>query len=238
MLSGLFQAEALGATGLALFQVVMIDLVLAGDNAVAIGMVAAGLERRRRRRVILLGLTVAVAMRIGLALIATVLLGLIGLLLAGGALWLWVCWKLAQELRSARAAAAAAADTGAKAPARPVSFRSAFVKILVADLSMSLDNVLGVAGAAHDRPMVLAFGLLLSIGLTGLAAAWIAKAMSKRPWIGYIGLAIMVYVAGGMIWQGHRDLVIDLGETPAYNQAMPSSLLDIGAREIARRRAR
>jgi predicted tellurium resistance membrane protein TerC len=85
--------------------------------------------------------------------------------------------------------------------------------------------------------MILAFGLLLSIGMTGLAAAWIAKAMSKRPWIGYIGLVMMVYVAGGMIWQGHRDLIIDLGEAPAYNQAMPSSLLDIGAREIARRRA-
>jgi YjbE family integral membrane protein len=233
MLSSLFQMEALGATGLALFQVVMIDLVLAGDNAVAIGMVASGLERRQRRKVILLGLTAAVAMRIGLALIATVLLGLVGLLLAGGALLLWVCWKLAQELRRAQAGAA---DTGAKAPARPVSFRGAFVRILVADLSMSLDNVLGVAGAAHDRPMILAFGLLLSIGLTGLAAAWVAKAMSRRPWIGYIGLAIMVYVAGGMVWQGHRDLVIDLGQTPAYNQAMPSSLLDIGAREIARRR--
>lgn len=234
MFSDLFQVEALGAPLLALFQVVMIDLVLAGDNAVAIGMVAAGLERRQRRRVILLGLAAAVAMRIGLALIATVLLGLIGLLLAGGALLLWVCWKLAQELRSARAGAA---DAGSRAPARPVSFRSAFIRILVADLSMSLDNVLGVAGAAHDRPMILAFGLLLSIGMTGLAAAWIAKAMSKRPWIGYIGLVMMVYVAGGMIWQGHRDLIIDLGEAPAYNQAMPSSLLDIGAREIARRRA-
>lgn len=232
MLSGLFQVEALGATGLALFQVVMIDLVLAGDNAVAIGMVAAGLERRRRRQVILLGLTAAVAMRIGLALIATVLLGLVGLLLAGGALLLWVCWKLARDLRRARAGAA---DAGAKAPARSVSFKGAFVRILVADLSMSLDNVLSVAGAAHDRPMILAFGLLLSIGLTGVAAAWIAKAMSRRPWIGYIGLVIMVYVAGGMVWQGHRDLVIDLGQAPAYNQAMPSSLLDIGAREIARR---
>ena len=174
-------------------------------------------------------------MRIGLALIATVLLGLVGLLLAGGALLLWVCWKLAQELRRARAGAA---DAGVKVPARPVSFRGAFVRILVADLSMSLDNVLGVAGAAHDRPMILAFGLLLSIGLTGLAAHWVAKAMSRRPWIGYIGLAIMVYVAGGMMWQGHRDLVIDLGQAPAYNQAMPSSLLDIGAQEIARRRAR
>jgi YjbE family integral membrane protein len=234
MLSGLLQPDVVGPTLLALVQVVMIDLVLAGDNAVAIGMVAAGLERRRRRRVILLGLTAAVAMRIGLALIATLLLGLIGLLLAGGALLLWVCWKLAQDLRRARAHAADA-DPGADAPARAVSFRSAFFRILVADLSMSLDNVLGVAGAAHDRPMILAFGLLLSIGLTGLAAAWIARAMSRRPWIGYIGLAMMVYVAGGMIWQGHRDLVIDLGQAPAYNQAMPSSLLDIGARELARR---
>jgi YjbE family integral membrane protein len=232
MPAGLFQIETLGAALLALFQVVMIDLVLAGDNAVAIGMAAAGLDRRRRRKVVWLGLAAAVAMRIGLAMFATMLFGMVGLLLAGGALLLWVCWRLARDLRAAKAAGAEAA---AKA-ATPLSFRRAFLRILAADLSMSLDNVLGVAGAAHDRPMMLAFGLLLSIGLTGLAASWIAEAMGRRPWIGYIGLAIMVYVAGGMIWQGHRDLVIDLGKAPAYNAAMPGQALDIGAGEIARRR--
>jgi YjbE family integral membrane protein len=228
---GLFQIESLGSALLALFQVVMIDLVLAGDNAVAIGMAAAGLERERRKQVIILGLGAAVAMRIGLALIATMLLGMIGLLLAGGALLLWVCWKLAQDLR-----AGSAETGGAIAPA--AGFRAAFVKILVADLSMSLDNVLGVAGAAHDRPMMLAFGLLLSIGLTGAAASWIAGQMSKRPWIGYIGLAMILYVAGGMICQGHRDLIIDLNQSPAYNAALPGTALDIGPAEIARRAGR
>ena len=225
---GLFQIESLGSAALALFQVVMIDLVLAGDNAVAIGMAAAGLERTQRKKVIVLGLGAAVAMRIGLALIATMLLGVIGLLLAGGALLLWVCWKLAQDLRASHAETA-----GSIAPA--ASFRAAFVKILVADLSMSLDNVLGVAGAAHDRPMMMAFGLLLSIGLTGAAASWIAGQMSKRPWIGYIGLVMILYVAGGMIWQGHRDLVIDLKNRPQYNAFMPGTALDIGDAEVARR---
>ncbi len=233
MPTGLFQVEAGGAALLALFQVVMIDLVLAGDNAVAIGMAAAGLDRKSRRKVIWMGMAAAVAMRIGLAMIATLLLGLVGLLLAGGALLLWVGWKLAQEL-GARCRAKAP-DTAAPAAVRPISLRRAFVKILLADLSMSLDNVLGVTGAAHDRPLVLAFGLVLSIGLTGLAAGWIAEAMNRRPWIGYIGLLMILYVALAMIWQGHRDLVIDLHKAPAYNAALPGQALDIGPAEIARR---
>ena len=228
-MNGLFQLEAWSAALLALFQVVMIDLVLAGDNAVAIGMAAAGVERRDRRKIMLLGLSAAVAMRIGLAMVATVLMGVVGLLLAGGALLLWVCWKLALDLQAARAKAD-------PAPRRAVGFKQAFLRILVADLSMSLDNVLGVAGAAHDRPMMMAFGLLLSIGLTGVAAAWIAHAMSQRPWIGYVGLLIIAYVAGGMIWQGHRDLVIDLKQVPAYNAALPGTALDISHAEILRRR--
>jgi YjbE family integral membrane protein len=231
MPASLFQIESWGAGLLALSQVMMIDLVLAGDNAVAIGMAAAGVERAQRRRVIWLGLAAAVGMRIGLALIATLLLGVFGLLLAGGAMLLWVCWRLAQDLVTH----ALAQDAGAVlASAAPVSFKTAFVRILVADLSMSLDNVLGVAGAARDRPMILAFGLMLSIGLTGLAAAWIARMMGRRPWIGYFGLAMMIWVAGGMIWQGHRDLVVDLKQSDAYNAAMPAPLA-IGSGEIAKR---
>ncbi|MDB5458834.1 MAG: Integral rane protein TerC [Caulobacteraceae bacterium] len=216
---------------LALFQVMMIDLVLAGDNAVAIGMAAAGVARAQRRKVIWLGLAAAVGMRIGLALIATMLLGIVGLLLAGGALLLWVCWKLAQDL----ATRDKARDVGGlPVSTAPVSFKTAFIRILAADLSMSLDNVLGVAGAARDRPMILAFGLLLSIGLTGMAASWIARMLSRRPWIGYFGLVMMIWVAGGMLWQGHRDLVVDLKKTGAYNAAMPA-LLSIDSGEIARR---
>jgi len=229
--TGLFQLEAWSAALLALFQVVMIDLVLAGDNAVAIGMAAAGLDRRDRRKIMLLGLSAAVAMRIGLAMVATVLMGVVGLLLAGGALLLWVCWKLALDLRATRIRAASAAR-------KVIGFKHALLRILVADLSMSLDNVLGVAGAAHDRPMIMAFGLLLSIGLTGAAAAWIAQAMSRRPWIGYVGLLIIVYVAGGMIWQGHRDLIIDLKQVPAYNADLPGTALDISHGEILHRRGR
>jgi YjbE family integral membrane protein len=232
MPAGLISMDNLGEGLLALFQVMMIDLVLAGDNAVAIGMAAAGVERRRRRQVIWLGLATAVAMRIGLALIATVLLGVVGLLLAGGALLLWVCWKLASDLRDAHAKSQAEPD--AKASAQPVSFRTAYVRILIADLSMSLDNVLGVAGAARDRPMILAFGLLLSIGLTGLASTWIARLLNRRPWIAYFGLALMLSVAGGMLWQGHRDLIVDLNKTAVYNAAVPQAVA-ISPAEIARR---
>jgi YjbE family integral membrane protein len=175
-------------------------------------------------------------MRIGLAMIATLLLGLVGLLLAGGALLVWVAWRLWREM-AARARAAARAP-GQRALTRPDSFHAAVLKILIADLSMSLDNVLGVAGAAHDRPLMLAFGLLLSIGFTGMGAAFIAEAMNRRPWIGYAGLVIIVYVACGMIWQGHRDLVIDLHKVAAYNRAMPGQTLDITRTEVARRRER
>jgi YjbE family integral membrane protein len=235
MLAGLFQIENWSEALLALCQVMMIDLVLAGDNAVAIGMAAAGVERAKRRQVIWLGLAVAVGMRIGLALIATMLLGVVGLLLAGGALLLWVCWRLAQDLLTRSRAQPGRQDAVARPAPRAVGFRTAFLRILAADLSMSLDNVLGVAGAARDRPMILAFGLLLSIGLTGMAASWIARLLGRRPWIGYFGLLIMLSVAGGMVWQGHRDLVVDLGRTAAYNAALPAPLA-IGPQEIARRK--
>ncbi|HTI67349.1 MAG TPA: YjbE family putative metal transport protein [Caulobacteraceae bacterium] len=217
----------LGEGALAAFaQVVMIDLVLAGDNAVAVGMVAAGVEERQRRKVIVLGLGAAVVLLIGFALIATQLLRLVGLLLAGGVLLLWVCWKMWRELRAEGRVAEAAGEAALRghAPAAegpPKSFRAAFVQILLADLAMSLDNVLAVAGAARDYPVVLVGGLLLSITLMGLAANAIARLLQRHRWIGYVGLAIVGYVALHMIWQGHRDLVIDLNETVAYDAAMP-----------------
>jgi YjbE family integral membrane protein len=218
----------------ALLQVLMIDLVLAGDNAVAVGVVAAGLERRERRRAIFWGLAAAVVTRIGFALIVTELMGIIGLELAGGLLLLWVCWKLWRELRqqgaqeAAQANAAYDEDPAAAEPrtAQPKSFRSALLQILAADVSMSLDNVLGVAGAAREHPEVLAVGLLVSVALMGVAASWIARLLHRFRWIGYLGLVIVLYVALHMMWQGHRALVEDLDGTPQYNRLMPQ-LLDI-----------
>jgi len=212
----------------ALAQVVMIDLVLAGDNAVAVGMAASGLPASQRRKVILSGLGAAVALRIGLALLATRLLSLIGLTFAGGLLLLWVCWKSWRELRAQAAARRAQTAPPAK------TFAQAFAQIFIADLSMSLDNVLAVAGAAINHPWVLVFGLLLSIVLMGVAANAIAHALHKLPWVAYVGVAIVLYVALHMIWAGYRDTVIDLHKVGAYNAAMPG-WLDIGPGEIARR---
>jgi len=211
------------ATLTAFLQVLMIDLVLAGDNAVAVGLVAAGLPARDRGKVIFYGLLAAVVMRIGFALITTWLLGVVGLLLAGGLLLLWVCWKMWRELREQAAQADAAADN--EPVARPTkTFRQAFLQILVADLSMSLDNVLAVAGAAREHPSVLVAGLLLSILLMGVAATWIARLLHRYRWIGYVGLAIVLYVALHMVWEGHRALVRDLDKVAAYNAATPALL--------------
>jgi len=229
----------------ALFQVLMIDLVLAGDNAVAVGLAAAGLNVKDRKRAILAGLVAAVVLRIIFALITTQLLAIIGLLLAGGVLLLWVCWKMWRELREqaqqAQAEAALEEATGIDvdsdrvadrpaAAAQPKTFRQAFVQILIADVSMSLDNVLAVAGAAREHPAILVFGLILSIALMGVAATYIAKLLHKHRWIGYVGLIIVLYVALHMIWEGHRQVVVDLGHDGAYNAAAPD-FMDISPEE-------
>ncbi len=214
----------------ALLQVLMIDLVLAGDNAVAVGLAAGGLPPKDRKKVILYGLGAAVVLRISFALITTWLLGVIGLLLAGGLLLLWVCWKMWRELREQ---AHEDADTAADALTRqPKSFKQAFLQVLIADVSMSLDNVLAVAGAAREHPGILVFGLLLSIALMGLAANAIANLLHKHRWIGFVGLAIVLYVALHMIWEGHRSVVMDLHQTGAYNAAAPAPL-DISPAEQA-----
>jgi len=231
----------------AFFQVVMIDLALAGDNAVAVGLAAAGLPPAQRRRAIALGLMAAVVMLIGFALVTVQLLKVVGLLLGGGILLLWVCWKMWRELRQqgragiAEGEAALAAATGVKIgaastlPSRPKSMRQALVQILVADLAMSLDNVLAVAGAARQHPQVLVAGLLLSITLTGIAASWIARLLHRVRWLGYLGLAIVVYVSLHMLWEGHRTMVIDMGRTPAYNAWVPAPLAITPAEMAARR---
>lgn len=233
----------------AFFQVVLIDLALAGDNAVAVGMAAAGLPQEQRRKAIIVGLAGAVVMRVTFALITTELLQVVGLLAAGGFLLLWVCWKMWRDLRiqgrEERAEGEAALDESArgvtigrpKRQPRTKTLRQALVQILIADLTMSLDNVLAVAGAARQHPWVLIVGLLLSITLTGLAASWIARLLSRLRWIGFVGLAIVLYVALHMIWMGTRTVVIDLGKTGAYNAAMPQPL-DIDPDEVARRRGK
>ena len=211
------------------FQVLMIDLVLAGDNSVAVGLAAGGLEVTMRRKVILAGLAAAVVMRIGFALITTQLLGIIGLLLVGGLLLLWVCWKMWQDMRRQ--------DEGEGPRVKPAkTFWRAFLQILVADLSMSLDNVLAVAGAARDHPLLLALGLLMSIILMGLAANLVASLLSRFRWIGYLGLGIVLWVALHMVWEGHRAVVIDLGQVKAYNAIAPGIIADIGPKELGERK--
>jgi len=228
----------------AFFQVVLIDVALAGDNAVAVGLVAAGLPPPQRRRAIMLGLGGAVVMLIGLALIATQLLKLVGLTLAGGLLLLWVCWKMWRQLRAegraeeaeGEAALEEAGGRATKPPhAKARTMGQALLQILAADLTMSLDNVLAVAGAAREHPMVLIGGLLLSITLMGVAASWIARLLHRFRWIGYLGLAIVIYVAGHMVWEGTRNVAVATGHTGVYNNVMPAPL-DISPQEAARRK--
>ncbi len=188
------------ASIVAFLQVIMIDLVLAGDNAVVIGLAAAGLAPARRPRVILVGVLAATAMRIVFALFAVQLLGIVGLLFAGGILLLWVAWKMWRELRGQRQA-----DVG-ELSAPPKTFAQAAWQIVMADVSMSLDNVLAVAGAARDHLEALVFGLALSIVLMGFAAGLIARLLSRHRWIAYVGLAIVLYVACDMIWRGGQEV--------------------------------
>jgi len=181
-----------------LAQVVMIDVALAGDNAVVVGMAVAGLPARQKRPAILLGIGGATVIRIAMGAVALQLLALIGLLLAGGVLLLWVCWKMFRELRRSRRLAADGVGTK--------TLRQAMLQIVLADVSMSLDNVLAVAGAAHDRLWVLTAGLLLSVGLMGLAAGLIARLLERRRWIAWVGLLIVLYVALTMIWHGGHEV--------------------------------
>jgi YjbE family integral membrane protein len=223
--------SALGQDLVVLVQILLIDLTLAGDNAVAVGMAASGLSAQQRRAAILAGLGAAVALRIGFAVLATRILQVIGLTLAGGLILLWVCWQMWRDLRGQRHGA-----TKADTPPAPKSFGRALLQITLADLSMSLDNVLAVAGAARGHPALLVFGLILSIALMGVAASWIAKLLNRMRWIGYVGLAVVAYVALNMIWDGHRNVIIDMHKTASYNAVMPSAL-EITPDEIARHQA-
>ena len=200
-------AEIFSQAAIAAFlQVIMIDLVLAGDNAVVIGLAAAGLPKERRARAILIGIIAATVLRILFASIAIELLAIVGLLLAGGVLLLWVCWKMWRELRGPNRHDTEAALAGGSAHVPHKTFAQAAWQIVVADISMSLDNVLAVAGAARDHPVALVFGLGLSIVLMGVAASLVARLLNRHRWIAYVGLAIILYVACDMIWRGAHDV--------------------------------
>jgi YjbE family integral membrane protein len=202
----------------ALAQVIVVDLVLAGDNAIVVGIAVAGLPMHQRWRVMVLGIAAATLLRIVFAYFTTQLLQIIGLLLAGGLLLLWVCWKLWRELRSGRLI-----DISHGRPPRevidevgealqattapPKTMRQAVTQIIVADVSMSLDNVLAVAGVAREHAWVLIFGLALSVAFMGLAAAVIARLLARYHWIAYVGLAIIFYVSLRMIYDGGIELL-------------------------------
>ena len=194
-------------------QIILVDLVLAGDNAIVIGLVAAKFTAQYRRKVIFYGVAAAVLMRILFAIITVQLLQIIGLLLAGGLLLLWICWKLWRDLRAPQPESkprpsnlgATNADNDSRAEDPPL--RNAIMQIVVADVSMSLDNVLAVAGIAEGHTLLLVFGLALSVALMAFAATLIANMLERHRWIGYVGLAMILYVALKMIYQGGLQLI-------------------------------
>jgi len=211
-MSEIFTSDGL----VALLQVIMIDLVLAGDNAIVIGLAAAGLPADQRRKVIIVGIGAATVMRICFALITTQLLQIVGLLLVGGLLLFYVCWKMFGELRHGHAEAVAAGGDGdfvvnpdgtiAGIPPQK-TFSQAVWQIIIADVSMSLDNVLAVAGAAREHPTILIIGLAIAIAMMGFAATFIARLLNKHRWIAWLGLAVIVYVASDMTYRGFMEVL-------------------------------
>ncbi|MFG6083679.1 MULTISPECIES: TerC family protein [Paracoccus] len=208
----IFTPEGLSA----LLAVIGIDLVLAGDNAIVIGLAAAGLPKEQRPRAIFIGIIAATVLRIIFAAMATQLLQIVGLLLAGGILLLWVCWKMWRELRTSAAEEHAAEEALADhdldgdgtvgGGVQQKTLKQAVTQIVIADVSMSLDNVLAVAGAAREHLTVLVVGLVLSIAMMGLAASFIARLLNRHRWIAYVGLAVIFYVALKMIWEGAHEV--------------------------------
>jgi YjbE family integral membrane protein len=200
----------------ALLQVILIDLALAGDNAIVIGLAAAGLPRDQRSRAVLIGIVAATVLRIALAMVTTQLLQIVGLVFAGGVLLLWVSWKMLRELSTSRRERGDAFEVlaehdinadGAIAKHAPrKSFKQAAAQIIVADVSMSLDNVLAVAGAAREHMSVLILGLGLSVALMGIAAGYIARLLGRYRWIAYAGLLMILYVAVEMIYRGFAEV--------------------------------
>lgn len=195
----------------ALIQVILIDLALAGDNAVAVGLAAAALPKAQQRRVILFGIMLALILRIGFALVTVQLLSIKGLMLVGGLLLIWVAWRMWQDIQAHDDAGA-----DAEAPVRaPATFGRALLSIVIADVSMSLDNVIAVAGVSREHPQIMAIGLVLSVLLMGIAASVIASVIQRFRWIAIVGIVVILIAAGRMIWE---DLHVLL---PAYVPAVP-----------------
>lgn len=188
-------------------QVILIDLVLAGDNAIVVGIAAASVDPEHRKKVICLGVGLAVVLRIIFAAVTMQLLGIVGITLLGGLLLLWVCWKLYSDLRAQNTPAVDVADGKKKNGTQRKTVSAAIFQVAVADISMSLDNVLAVAGVAKDNMTVLVIGLVLSVILMGVGAGLIAKFLEKYRWIGYLGLLLIVYVSFDMIWRGSLELI-------------------------------
>lgn len=201
-------ADVFTAAGLAtLGQVILIDLTMAGDNVVIMGTIASGLPEKTRRKVIMFGVGMALVFLIGFALAATWLLHVTGLLLAGGLLLLWVAYNMYRELRPVKLVIADDPETSqVEGPPATKTFLQAAIQVTLADLSMSLDNVLAVAAAARDHPTVLFIGLALSVTLMGLAANYVAKLVQRYHWIAWGGLAVILYVATKMVWEGWHQV--------------------------------
>ena len=199
-MSAVFDWSALGA----LASVVLIDLTLAGDNAIMVGLAAAGLPRELRRRAIWIGIALATALRIGLAAVAVQLLHVFGLTLAGGLMLLWVVWKLYRDWRGE-------GREGGPGTSPAAGLGSAIWRLVVADVSMSLDNVLAVAGAARDHFRVLVIGLALSVGLMGLASTIVVRLLARFPWLVAVGLVVVAFVALRMIYDGSAEVLLRVG---------------------------
>jgi YjbE family integral membrane protein len=204
--------EWFGQNGVSLLNVIVIDVVLAGDNAIIVGLAASQVAPELRSRVIMWGIAGAVVLRIIFAALTSQLLQIVGLTLAGGLLLLWVCWKMYQQIKEHSAASnphsvgAAAATADGMAPARQMSLWAAIWQVIVADVSMSLDNVLAVAGAAKGSTLVLVLGLAIAIVLMAVASHYIASLLVKYPWITWIGLLVILYVAADMIYDGSHEV--------------------------------
>ena len=192
---------------LALLQILLIDISLAGDNAIIVGMAAAGLPKDKRHKAVLAGIAAATVLRILFAVFAVRLLHVVGLMAAGGLLLLWVSWKMFRDIRHMHKVSHEEKHDEVAAKPAAKTLTEAVIQIIVADVSMSLDNVLGVAGVARDHMAMLVIGLVFSVGLMGVASAWVAKIVARKPWIGYLGLAVVFYTSLRMIWDGSQELM-------------------------------
>ncbi|MDC0987013.1 YjbE family putative metal transport protein [Alphaproteobacteria bacterium] len=209
-----------------LFQVIVIDIVLSADNAIIVGVAAAGLPPNLRRRAIIYGIAAAAIIRIICAVFVVQLLNIIGLLLVGGLLLAWVCWRMWRELRDVEAGDDEESDS-ALIRAAPTTMFAAMVNIIVADVTMSVDNVLAVAGAARDNVELLVFGLVLSVALMGAVANYVATLIQTHKWIAYVGLAVIVYVSGNMIWRGATEI-----QTEVLSGLHPAATSSVLFREV------